>query len=191
MKKAFILLLTLCTFVAVHAQIVGANTQQGSLVKPSKLVPEYRPTGGFLEIGVGRPYSFTVGKQLSSSLMIGGTFGYLTISDSYDWVRTSHAMPLLFTARIGTPKYNFSLFTEAKVGVDLYSLFEGYEFEYMPVGILTVGFAWRNIFVSGGISLYFNERRPYYGTYESGLRTSAAFSVSYRIPFETIKKVLL
>lgn len=196
MKKALILLLSLCTFATVQAQVVGANTQQGSILKPSKLIPEYRPTGGFMEICLGYPNAtITVGNQLSSSVMIGGTFGFLFLEDSWGWERHEDAaLPLFFTTRFSTPKYNFSLFAEAKVGIDIHALIDGYDFAYMPIGMLTAGFAWRNLLVSGGINLYYDEKYPnFYDSfyYESGLKTSLAVAISYRIPFETIRKVLL
>lgn len=195
MKKVFIFLLSLCTFAMVQAQVVGANTQQGSILKPSKLIPEYRPTGGFMEISLGYPNAaITVGNQLSSSVMIGGTFGVLWLDGNWGWERHEYtALPLFFSARFSTPKYNFSLFAEANVGIDLRALIDGYDFAYMPIGRLSAGFAWRNLFVSGGINFYYDESYPYYGSYsyESGLKTSLSASISYRIPFETIRKVLL
>ena len=66
MKRIIVLTLAfLCMATAstVSAQVVGANTQRESLIKPKKEVPEYRPTGEFVQLSVGYPFGISVGKQ--------------------------------------------------------------------------------------------------------------------------------
>lgn len=178
--------LTLC---AAQAQIVGANTQRESLIKPTKLIPEYRPTGWVLEFTSPCPFGISVGKQITSAIMVGGGvgFNYLEIYGS-TWGRSDWSIPIYLQARVGTPKYNFSLFADAKIGFDLKQTDN--DAEFLPVGIVQGGFAWRNLYLSAGVNVFYDSEM-WSGYYRSGLNTTFVLSLTYRITFETIRKVLL
>lgn len=198
MKKVITIALVLLGLAAAgtaEAQVVGANTQRESLIKPKKEVPEYRPTGGFIQIDLGLPTGLSVGTQLSSNIMVGGGIGFFGCPLEKDWDRYGGFLPLYGEVRFSTPKYNFALFADFKVGADLATnyasdFFEDNKFMRYPFGAMQLGVMWRDFSFGVGPIFFFDERRGW-EYYKSGLRVDLNFSISYRITFDAIKRVLL
>ena len=200
MKRiVIVLLLGLLAVSSSQAQMVGANSQRESL----KEIPEYRPTGGFLQIEIGGPYGIAVGTQLTSAFMIGVGTGYAPYL--VEWERNNEALPLFVQMRLGTPKYNFSVFADLKLGVDLMQVIDpDHEFftdrKYLryPFGMVQVGVAWRDLSIGFGWTYMYDEykeyRYEYYRNelvyYKSGLHGCFTVTFDYRLTFNRIRRIL-
>lgn len=194
MKRIIALALLCLAAAGTQAQIVGANTQRESLIKPKKQLPEYRPTDGFLQIEAGFPSSIAVGAQLNSSVMVAGGIGIGSSLLNEQWRRREAFLPLFLEARLSTPKYNFAVFADLRLEFDIIKqwddqFMEGQEFLRYPVTQLQLGIMWRDFSIGIGPILFFDEQR-WDGYYKSGLNWDLSLSASYRLNFESIKRAL-
>lgn len=200
MKRIITLALTilcLATAGTTQAQIVGANIQRESLIKPKKQLPDYRPTGGLIQIDLGNPTALAVGTQLTSSFMVGGGIGIMGCALENDWDHGPWVAPVFVEMRLGTPKYNFSVFADLKLGFDIcseddynYNFFADRKWMRYPHASLQLGIMWRDFSLGVGPFFFFDEKN-YSDYYKSGLNWDLCFSVSYRITFDAIRRVLL
>lgn len=189
-------ILCLATAGTTQAQTVGANTQRESLIKPKKQLPEYRPTGGFVQLSIGYPTGISVGKQFTSSFMLAGGIGLYPELNTWDR-EDDWSKPLFLQARFSTPKYNFSLFADVKAGVDLqqiinpddYFLANNKALRY-PMVSFQLGAAWRDLTLGLGWVFFYDEGE-YWNYYKSGVHGSFVINIDYRITFDAIKRVLL
>ena len=198
MKKILTIVTVLCCLSAgaIQAQIVGANTQRESLIKPKKEVPEYRPTGGFIQLSLGYPFGVSVGTQITSSFLLAGGVGLYPELNTWDR-EDDWSKPLFLQARFSTPKYNFSLFADVKAGIDLeqiinpddYFLANNKILRY-PMLSLQLGAAWRDLALGLGWVFFYDEEM-WYEHYKSGMHGSFVINIDYRITFDAIRRVLL
>ena len=194
MKRIIALALLCLAAAGTQAQIVGANTQRESLIKPKKQLPEYRPTDGFIQFEAGFPFSIAVGAQLNSSLMVAGGLGIGSSLLENGWDRREAYLPIFIETRLSTPKYNFSVFADLRLAFDIVrqrdGFMQGQEFLRYPVTQLQLGFMWRDFSFGIGPMFFFDERTDIYNFYKSGLNWDLSLSVSYRLNFESIKRAL-
>ncbi len=198
MKRILTLaVLALLAIGTAGAQIVGANTQRESLIKPKKQLPDYRPTGGFIQLDLLNPFALAVGTQLSSNFMVGGGIGIMGCILDNDWDHGSWVAPVFVEARVSTPKYNFALFADLKLGVDIRGdyddiFFVAEKWKRYPHASLQLGIMWREFSIGVGPFFFFDEDNDYWsGHYKTGLNWDLNFSISYRITFDAIRRVLL
>lgn len=199
MKKILTIAMVLLGMAAAgtaQAQIVGASTQRESLIRPKKEVPEYRPTGGFVQFSLGYPFGISVGKQITSSFLLAGGIGLYPELNTWnredDWSK-----PLFLQARLSTPKYNFSLFADVKAAIDLeqiinpndYFLVDNKVLRY-PMLSLQLGAAWRDLALGLGWVFFYDEEM-WYEHYKSGMHGSFVINIDYRITFDAIRRILL
>lgn len=189
-------ILCLATAGTTQAQIVGANTQRESLIKPKKEVPEYRPTGGFIQFSLGYPFGISVGKQLTSSFLLAGGVGLYPELNTWDR-EDDWSKPLFLQARFSTPKYNFSLFADVKAAIDLEQIIDPDDFFLAdnkilryPMLSLQLGAAWRDLALGLGWVFFYDEVIGY-ELYKSGVHGSFVINIDYRITFDAIRRVLL
>ena len=75
----------------------------------------YRPTGSILKFDLGLPSGIAYGYQITHSLMVGGGVGLVAGGR-----RAGGAHPaILLEARLSTPKYEWSIFADARMGINL------------------------------------------------------------------------
>lgn len=189
-------ILCLATAGTTQAQTVGANTQRESLIKPRKQLPEYRPTGGLVQLELGNPTGLMVGSQISSSFMVGGGIGIMGCASGKDSRHGDFVAPVFVEARVSTPKYNFAVFADLRLGVDIRGDYDEYYFyadskwKRYPHASLQLGVMWRDFSFGIGPFFFFDEE-SWTGYYRSFLNWDLSFSISYRITFDAIKRVLL
>lgn len=157
--------------------------------------PYYRPAIESLRFQVGANdinFSIAYNNQLTPSFMVGGGAGIgFGRYDEYDysWNYNSQyhhstssdlAVPIYLETELRTPRYEWSLFVNLKLGMyiflDKMPNHGPYEYKYHPLlASLSVGGSWKNVNLGIGVS--------------SGASTITMF-LSYNLPFRTIKKML-
>lgn len=154
--------------------------------------PLYRSTGGSLRFLGGATdviFSMAYNYQITSSFLIGGGVGYgegrYEEKGYYsEYERSNPAIPVYLETEFRTPRYKWSLFVNLKVGMHFF--FDKREdtydrtYDYKPLfASCTFGGSWKNLNLGVGITTA--------GWY---YKLPFTFSLSYNLPFKTIKKGL-
>lgn len=150
-----------------------------------KVLPKYRHEGWYIQPELGVPFGLAIGNQITSSFSLLGGFGIVPLDARK---RVSPALPIYIGTRLSTPKYNFSLFAELRVGYDLQQQNSSFRKKNI-IPMIQLGVMWRNLSAGIGTILYYDE---YHGgnSYDAGYKTSISFSISYRIRTKQIEKWL-
>lgn len=155
--------------------------------------PYYRPAIESLRFQAGAKdinFSIAYNNQLTPSFMVGGGAGlgwgryetYNYLWSHYD--NTDHlAVPIYLETELRTPRFEWSLFVNLKVGMYVFLYKEKhstvYEDKYHPLlASLSVGGSWKNVNLGIGVTS---------GGY---IETPITIFLTYNLPFRTIKKLL-
>lgn len=169
--KRLITLFALLTMFAIgaQAQIVGAN--EGPKTSTNTTSSLCKPTGHYLRFEVGYPQivSIAYSYQMNPFIMFGAGCGYGIVSYYYSNQHSippekgkigGSGLPLYVEAIFSTPKYNYSLIADIKMGYaipfdeynysiyDLYSELKGNRLW----GALHLGVSYKNFCLCVGIS---------------------------------------
>lgn len=154
--------------------------------KPKKVLPKYRHEGWYIQTELGYPSGLAIGNQITSSFALLGGFAIAPLAGNDE--RIGPALPVYIGTRLSTPKYNFSLFAEIRVGYDLQQQNSSFPKKNI-IPMVQVGVMWRDLSAGIGTIIYYDE---YHGwnSYDAGYEPSISLSISYRVRTKQIEKWL-
>lgn len=163
--------------------------------------PYYRPAIESLRFQVGANdinFSIAYNNQLTPSFMVGGGAGlgwgrydkywlsYYYNTRELEGTSTAIAMPIYLETELRTPRYEWSLFVNLKLGMYIFldkrHDYDRYEYKYRPLlASLSVGGSWKNVNLGIGVTS---------GGFVDDIETPITIFLTYNLPFRTIKKLL-
>lgn len=133
MKRIVIIVCLAALSLGAQAQIVGATNRQQGGYSMGANDPEYHPTGYMLHLEAAMPLALGVTYQLTPNVMVGGGIAYYPFEKDYygyyqgsydgSWysgrIMAEGALPIYVQARLSTPRYRWSVFSDFKLGYNL------------------------------------------------------------------------
>lgn len=169
-----------------NSQVVIQSTQGVTYTEPAPPKPpkpHFRPQGPFLQLSALNPSAVVFGYQITHSFMVAIGAGYNPLAARKG--EDEHLIPLFIETRLGTPLYSFSLFVDARVGIDLNQISNGIEFT--PVFLPSIGMQFYNFGLGVGVNLFkdYEKKNDYFRSF---IGISPAVYLEYRIPLKNIMK---
>ena len=214
MKRIVIIVCLAALSLGAQAQMVGATNRQQGGFGSSSSDPEYRPTGYMLHFEAAMPLALGVTYQLTPNVMVGGGIAYYPFEENYwgyyqsnydgNWydgrIEADGALPIYVQARLSTPRYRWSVFSDFKLGYNLGNIDHKMDLSVdieEPCHIffsMQVGVSYKRISLGAGFG-WNPARVKYYHdhgyNYSSESYFCPSFSLSYDLPLTPILNAIL